>query len=260
VANTDFGLAATFNTAADLYNNARPGYPAALYADVFRYCPVGQGSHALEIGIGAGQATLPVLKTGCAVTAVELGDNLAALVAEKFAQYPFKVCNLPYQRYDAPDNTYDLIYSASAFHWIPEEIGYSKAFAQLKPGGAFARFANHPSRDLRDALHRDIQALYEQYMPGSRPPKPYTEAQAQERAEIALKYGFVEAEHRLYYRDRSFTAKKYVELLGTYSDHIALPLPVRIEFFARMEETILAHGDRIVLNDVLDLQLARKPL
>lgn len=30
---------------------------------------------------------------------------------------------------------------ASAFHWVPEEIGYSKVYAMLKPGGAFARFA-----------------------------------------------------------------------------------------------------------------------
>ena len=35
----------------------------------------------------------------------------------------------------------DLVYSASAFHWIPEEIGYSKVYEMLKPGGAFARFA-----------------------------------------------------------------------------------------------------------------------
>lgn len=32
-------------------------------------------------------------------------------------------------------NAYDLIYSASAFHWIPEEIGYTKVYKALKPGG-----------------------------------------------------------------------------------------------------------------------------
>ena len=45
------------------------------------------------------------------------------------------------------EGAYDLVYSASAFHWIPEEIGYPKVYGMLKPGGAFARFANHPNRD-----------------------------------------------------------------------------------------------------------------
>jgi len=31
---------------------------------------------------------------------------------------------------------HDLVYSASAFHWIPEDIGYSKVYDMLKPEGA----------------------------------------------------------------------------------------------------------------------------
>ena len=45
------------------------------------------------------------------------------------------------------DNTFDLVFSASAFHWVPEKIGYEKVFSMLKNGGVFARFANHPYRD-----------------------------------------------------------------------------------------------------------------
>ena len=41
---------------------------------------------------------------------------------------------------------YDLVYSASAFHWVPENVGYTKVFSMLKRGGAFAQFANHPYR------------------------------------------------------------------------------------------------------------------
>lgn len=50
------------------------------------------------------------------------------------------------------------------FHWIPEEIGYSKIFSILKTGGVFARFANHPFRDKGNLrLSDEIDQIYEQY-------------------------------------------------------------------------------------------------
>lgn len=42
----------------------------------------------MEVGIGTGQATLPVLETGCTLTAVEPGANLAGMCREKFRAYP----------------------------------------------------------------------------------------------------------------------------------------------------------------------------
>lgn len=78
----------TFNTVAGLYERMRPGYVPELYDDVFRYLPIGEGDRALEIGIGGGQATFPVLQTGCSVTAVEYGEQLAQLCREKFRESP----------------------------------------------------------------------------------------------------------------------------------------------------------------------------
>ena len=65
----------TFNTVADAYEKIRPGYPDELYQALFAYAPLEASCSALEIGIGAGQATPPVLKTGCTLTAVEYGDQ-----------------------------------------------------------------------------------------------------------------------------------------------------------------------------------------
>ena len=66
----------TFNTVADVYERIRPGYPDELYQTLFAYAPLYASSCAVEVGIGGGQATLPVLKTGCALTAVEFSINL----------------------------------------------------------------------------------------------------------------------------------------------------------------------------------------
>ena len=89
--------------------------------------------------------------------------------------------------------------------------------------------------------------------------KEYSEDQARERAQIAEKYGFVDIKHALFYRTRTFTAKEYIELLGTYSDHIAIEKTIRTEFFLKIEEAINQYGGSFTLYDTIDLQLARKP-
>lgn len=260
------GLGWTFDTVAATYEKLRPGYVDALYVDILAYRPLDASSRAVEVGIGGGQATEPILKTGCAVTAVEPGENFCALCREKFAAYPgFGVINGKFEDAALPSGSCDLVYSASAFHWVPEEIGYRKVFDLLKSGGAFARFANHPWRDkgnpaLAAALDEAYAMYYHTYYRSV--PKledEYTEAQAIRRAEIAGKYGFTDIQHRLYRRTRSFTAVEYVQLLGTYSDHISLPDEVRLPFFRAVEEAIDAHGGVIHIYDTIDLQLARRP-
>ena len=50
-----------------------------------------------------------------------------------------------------------------------------------------------------------------------------------------------------------------MQLLGTYSDHIAIEESERKIFFAKIEAAIERHGGTITINDTLDLELARKP-
>ena len=254
------GLGWTFDTVAATYEKLRPGYVDALYQDIFAYRPLDASSHAVEVGIGGGQATEPILATGCAVTAVEPGTNFCALCREKFAVYPgFAAVNARFEVADLPPDSCDLVYSASAFHWVPEEIGYRKAHEILRPGGAFARFANHPFKDKgRPGMHEALQEIYAVYMPGSLVPNEYTEEQAARRAAIAAKYGFTDIQHRLYHRTRDFTAAEYVQLLGTYSDHIAIEEKTRGRFFREIEAAINRLGGMITIYDTIDLQLARK--
>ena len=255
------GLGWTFDTVAEDYAKLRPGYVDALYHDIFAYCPLDADSCAVEVGIGGGQATKPILDTGCRVTAVEPGENFCALCREKFAEYPnFSVINGKFEDAAFPAECCDLVYSASAFHWVPEEIGYRKAFDMLKSGGAFARFANHPFKDKsRPGMHEALQEVYAIYMPGSLVPNEYSEEQAARRAAIAAKYGFTDIQHRLYRRTRDFTAAEYVQLLGTYSDHIAIEMETRGRFFREIEQAINGMGGMITIYDTIDLQLARKP-
>lgn len=258
-ANNGFGW--TFNTQAKRYDKMRPGYVEELYSDIFSLIPVNAQSNVVEIGIGSGQATRPILETGCTLTAIEYGDQLAELCRSKFSRYPrFSVITSKFEDCPWEENTCDLIFAATAFHWIPEEIGYPKVFAMLKSGGVFARFANHPYKDKgREALHQDIQKLYAVYMPDARIANEFSNEQAKFIAELAGKYGFVNIRWKLYHRTRSFSAQEYVQLLGTYSNHLAIEENTRRKFFSEIENPINDHGGEITLYDTIDLELAQKP-
>ncbi len=260
------GLEWTFDTVAGRYEKLRPGYPEELYKTIFDYISIDDSSKVIEVGIGGGQATLPVLQTGCTLTAVEYGENFSKLCEEKFKDFKnFSVITEKFENVTFSDSEYDLVYSASAFHWVPEDMGYSKVFNMLKSGGVFARFANHPYRDKGNpGLSEAIDEIYGKYYYGYygtdiKSVKEYTKEQAVQRAGIAKKYGFVDIEHALFYRTRTFSAKEYIELLGTYSDHIAIEENIRMEFFSKIEEAINKHGGSFTLYDTIDLQLARKP-
>ena len=140
-----------------------------------------------------------------------------------------------------------------------------KVYDMLKNGGVFARFANHPFRDKgKPALSEEMDRIYAEYYCKyhNKEPKPlieYTEQQAYDRALIAEKYGFTDIQYKLFYRTRTFSAKEYIMLLGTYSDHIAIEETVRTDFFSKIEEAINQYGGFLTIYDTIDLQLARKP-
>ena len=259
------GLEWTFDTVASTYEKLRPGYVAELYQIIFNYISIDDNSNVLEIGSGGGQATAPMLTTGCHLTAVEYGEHFSELLKEKFREFPrFSVITGKFENTQFEDNVFDLVFSASAFHWVPEEIGYNKVRNILKSGGAFARFANHPYRDKGNPkLSAEIDEIYDKYYNKFHKKKrevltEYTEAQAKDRALIAEKYGFTDIQYALFHRERVFSAKEYIELLGTYSDHIAIEETIRIKFFSKIEEAINKYGGTITIYDTIDLQLARK--
>ena len=259
------GFAWTFDTVASTYEKLRPGYVKELYQMLFDYISIDENSTVVEVGSGGGQATAPILSTGCQLIAVEYGEQFSELLKDKFKEYQkFSVITGKFEDTVFEDNAFDLVFSASAFHWVPEKIGYEKVFSMLKNGGVFARFANHPYRDKGNpALTQEIDEIYDQYYnkyynKERKTISEYTEQQAKELAMIASKYGFSDIRYKLFYRERLFSAKDYIKLLGTYSDHIAIEENIRNKFFERIEEAINKHGGTITIYDTIDLQLAKK--
>lgn len=120
-------LRETFNEDAANYDRYRPTYPPELFRDIFAYSGIGRGSALVEIGVGTGQATKPFLEAGCEVCGVELGDKLSAFAAGKFRAYDnFTVHCGDFMEFPLEDASVDLVYAATAFHWLPQEAAYDR--------------------------------------------------------------------------------------------------------------------------------------
>lgn len=261
------GLGWTFDTVAEEYDKYRPVYVSELYKDIFSYVDLTAESNVLEIGIGTGQATQPIIETGCNLITIELGEKLAEITRKNFKEYTnIKVENLSFENYTCKNSSFDFIYSASAFHWINEEEGYNKVYKILKGNGVFARFASHPFTNIegQEELFEKTQWIYFKYMPnplGLTAPKAlkrYKEEDAERRSDIAKKYGFSDIQTKVYYRDLTFTSDEYINRLGIEIDKIALPSDVRTKFLHEFKNAIDEHGGKFTVRDMIDLNLARK--
>ena len=258
-------LRLTFNEVPEEYGRFRPHYPDALSSDLIAYSMLDATKKALEIGIGAGQATLPFLKTGCELTAVEIGDQLARYSREKFALYEhFKVLNQDFESALLDEDSFDLIYSASAFHWIKPEIGFPKVCRLLKSGGVFAWISVQPAPAHRH-IHDELEKVYEKYSRYFGGDKlefdrfPDVQRNQSYRINAFRQYGFIEIVDKLYHGTRTLNASDYATLCGTYSDHRAIPEADRIPFLSEIEDAVNRCGGKFTFSDTFLLCMGRKP-
>ena len=81
-------LRSTFDEVAELYEQARPGYPQPLADDLVELAGAGPGTSVLEIGCGTGQLTRLLAPRVGSVLCVELGAALAAVARRTLAGPP----------------------------------------------------------------------------------------------------------------------------------------------------------------------------
>lgn len=248
-----------FDSIPEQFDEWRPRYCDELFNDLIEYANIGPGKNVLEIGPGTGQATEPILKTGCSYQAIELGENFTEFMINRFGSYEkFQIINADFETYDFKDTKFDLVYSAAAFQWIPEKIGYPKAYNLIKSNGTFAMMLMRP--DIQpgggytdEPLYSKIQEVYSEFF------QPETEYKCRLDYDARDKYGFVDLECREYKKTREYSADDYVSLIGTHSDHLTLQEPYKTKFYEGIREVIRGFDNKITLYDKITMYLARKP-
>ena len=253
----------TFNDDLINYEKWRTNYCDELFSDIIAYSGIGAGKLAVDVGCGTGKSTRPILEAGCRVIGIEYGRDMAEYVRERFKSYDeFSVENAKFEDFVCEDNSIDLLLSGTAFHWIPEDIGYGKAFRIIRPGGTLALFWSFPTPDIsRPQLMERMQSVYSRYNPNERltaGDKSY--GQRTPIAETIVKYGFAEPEHHLLRRKITYNADDYISALRTFATHLMIrPDDLRERYELEIKDAINSTGGYLDVYDVMDLFLARKP-
>ena len=246
-----------FDTIPDQFDKYRPRYSQELFDYLTGYAGIGPGKDVLELGPGTGQATDPILDTGCNYNAIELGEHLYAKMKSKYdGRENFSIVNDDFITHDFAGQKFDMIYSAATIQWIPEDIAYSKTYELLKPGGTLAMMLTVADyKSTNEELYAKIQKIYDEYY---KPETQYTHGNF--GYTNAPAYGYTEVERREFYGRREFTADEYVAFCGTHCDHIVIPEPYRTPFYEGLRNAVLEAGNKVVFKDTYVLYLTRKPV
>lgn len=220
-------LRETFDRAVDLYQRARPEYPAELFDHLIAATGLQPGDRLLEIGCASGKATLPLARRGFRITCVELGTQLAAAARRNLAPFPdVHVIERRFEEWAKPIGLhFDLVFAATAWHWIDPSVRYVKAWEALRPAGHLAFWeAVHVFPEGGDPFFLEIQDVYDEIgevRPAEKGwPRPGELEERRSEIEAAGLFDIVEVRH--FDWERTYDAEGYIDLLQTFSGYVAM--------------------------------------
>jgi SAM-dependent methyltransferase len=162
-------LGRVFNEVPALYDRSRPAYPDELFEDLVAITGITEGSPVLEVGCGTGQATRSLASIGCAVTAVELGPDLAALARHNLAPFPnVEVETSSFEEWDDRGRRFAALVAASSWHWVDPAVGWQRAHDVLPVGGWVALLGHVVVRRPGEPeVYAATADLHERFAPGN---------------------------------------------------------------------------------------------
>ncbi|HIW74562.1 MAG TPA: class I SAM-dependent methyltransferase [Firmicutes bacterium] len=153
-----------FTGKSEVYEQSRPGYPAACYADLIKAAGLRAGDTVAEVGAGTGRFTRGLLERGLTVYAVEPNGDMRREAEKTLSGYPgWRSLAGTAERTGLPDRSVGLVAAAQAFHWFDPEKFQTECRRILRPGGLAALVWNH--RDPESPLVRENAAVCRRYCP-----------------------------------------------------------------------------------------------
>jgi ubiquinone/menaquinone biosynthesis C-methylase UbiE len=153
-------LRCLFDGVASLYDATRPSYPAEIVDAVCASGGVGRGSDVLEIGCGTGQLTRQLAGRAFNLTAIDIGGAMIEAARRNVAD-PMVGFQVSSFEDFAGSERFDLIVSATAFHWVDPGIGLAKAARLLRPGGWLALLTTEER--YPEPLESQLRELWTRY-------------------------------------------------------------------------------------------------
>jgi SAM-dependent methyltransferase len=250
-------LRTTFGEDAALYDRVRPTYPPRLFDDLGVLLGHPRDLRVLEIGCGTGQATAPMVARGWSVTAVELSPDLGRVAQEKLP--PLDLITAEFETWPLPAEKFDLVLSATAFHWIDPRIRVPKSADALRPGGLLAVVSTHHIAGGDAQLWLDLQNCYRRFT--SDPDEGgllAADAIAKDASEFDASGRFGPVLFRRYEWEQTYTVSAYLDLLSSYSGHRTLTPEARERLYGCVAAHIAAAGGAITKRYLTELAAAHR--
>ena len=242
----------SFDGAAEIYHEIRPGYPPLMFDELFRLLP--DHPAVVEVGPGTGQATRDLLSRGASVRAVEIGPAMAAKLREAYPSPALTVIVGDFEEIDLNEHGFDAVFSATAYHWISAKAQVDRPVRVLKPGGLVAIVdTNQVSSPEDEGFFAAAQPVYERYGQGHTGP-PAPERNAVDPAMYRVLRGdprFSHVELRAYDWDQAYTAAGYRQLMLSYSGTQMMTPPARQGLLDDMEDFIRRRYDNQVTRPIV---------
>jgi trans-aconitate methyltransferase len=141
-----------FDDVAAEYDAARPSYPLVLVDRAVKARALDRHSTVLELGCGTGKLTELLVGRGLRVHAVEPGANLVEEARRRLGptdSVHFEIAR--FEDAELPEQAYDGVFSATAFHWLEPAVSWAKVASLLKPGGLLALLTHIGVHDERSS-------------------------------------------------------------------------------------------------------------
>jgi SAM-dependent methyltransferase len=243
------------------YHAARPAYPDWVFDVLCERCGLAPGAVTFEIGAGTGTATRRLLELGAnPLLAVEPDGRLATFLRETIPDKALTVVVAPFEEAMLQEAIFDLGLSATAFHWLCEDLALTRVAKLLRPGGWWAMVWNVFGDSHRsDPFHEATKSLLD----GSSSPStgngevPFALDAEARLAPIERTQAFDNVEHRTSAWSLTLNPDQTVALYATYSN-----INIRPDREAVLTELRRLARDeflgRVTRNMVTSLYIARR--
>ncbi|MDO3705697.1 class I SAM-dependent methyltransferase [Micromonospora sp. C28SCA-DRY-2] len=243
-------MTGVFGDVADLYDDARPGYPATI-AEAIRAYHGGAPTRVVELGAGTGKATEVLLRLDAPITCVEPDPRMAAVLATRYPQVT--VVGQTFEQWQPPAGGVPLIACALAWHWLDPATRNQRAHAALTSGGTLAVFGHKygyadPAQGAAvDAALRAIDPTVQE-----RPAGWF----AHDITDSGL---FTDIRVDTVHRDIPLRTDGYLRLLQTFGPYRQHPAEQQARALTALRSVVDGFGGTVVLRLCTTLVLARRP-
>jgi ubiquinone/menaquinone biosynthesis C-methylase UbiE len=236
-----------FERVADVYERARPEYPAEAVAWIVEELDLRAGRTVLDLGAGTGKLTRALVQTGAHVIAVEPGEQMLAELRRVLPDVETRLG--PAEAIPLADDSVDAVTVGQAFHWFRHDEAVPELHRVLRPGGAVALIWN--SRDQERPLQREISELIKPFIPEGRPPVGHS-ARALEQSEL-----FGAVERRVFPFVQQLDADGVADRIASVSFVAAAPPGRRAELDRKLRGVVTARGGIVDFAYLTEVYVAR---